>query len=172
MKKLLIIVALICFVPAFIQAQGSRTNNEKSLVILWQHTMCQSKNPCERCLTAPKEVQRAYEELHSALAKLYITVIFDEQTEGQTGERILINGRVLENWLGGRLIKRQCASCPSVEGKAKEYNALELDGTAYEIIPANLIIKAGLLAASDLFTAEPLTPCATTTLCQGCPHKH
>ncbi len=171
MKKLLIIVALMCCVPAFIHAQGAGKSDGKSLVILWKHTVCQSKNPCERCLMAPKEVQTAYEELHSALTKLDITVIFDEQTEAQTGDHILINGKVLENWLGGRSIKRQCASCPSIEGKATEYNALELGGTTYEIIPANLIIKAGLLAASDLFAAEPLTPCGNTTPCQGCPHK-
>jgi hypothetical protein len=172
MKKLLLITALMCCVPAFIQAQYSGKSDGKFLVILWQHTVCQSKNPCERCLMAPKEVQTAYEELHSALAKLDITVIFDEQTEAQTGDQILINGKVLENLLGGRLTKRQCTSCPSIDGKAKEYNALELEGTTYEIIPANLIIKAGLLAASDLFAAEPLTPCGTTTPCQECPNKH
>ncbi|KPL15050.1 hypothetical protein AMJ74_02200 [candidate division WOR_3 bacterium SM1_77] len=172
MKKLLIITALMCCVPAFIQAQRSGKSDGKSLVILWQHTVCQSKNPCERCLMAPQEVQTAYEELHSAFAKLDITVIYDEQTETQTGDHILINGKALEDLLGGRLLKRQCASCPSIDEKAKEYNALELDGTTYEIIPANLIIKAGLLAASDLFAAEPLTPCGTTTPCQECPNKH
>ncbi len=172
MKKLFIITILLCCVPTFIQAQCAGKSAGKSLIIRWQHTVCLSKNPCERCLMMPQEVQTAYEKLHSALAKLGIMVIFDEQTEAHAGDYIAINGAGLEHLLDGRPIRRQCTSCPSIDGKAKEYNALELDGTIYEVIPADLIIRAGLIAASDLFTAEPLTPCGTKTPCQGCPNKH
>jgi hypothetical protein len=120
----------------------------------------------------PQEVHTAYEKLHSALAQLDIMVTFDEQTEAHAGDHIVINGTRLENLLDGRSIKRQCSSCPSFDGKTKEYNALEIDGTIYEVVPADLIIRAGLIAASDLFATEPLTPCGTKTPCQGCPNKH
>ena len=171
MKKLLSIIILLCCAPAFIQAQCPAERDGKSLVISWRHTVCQSTNPCNRCLMTPEEVKTAYEKLQSALAKLDIEVILDEQTKVQEEDHILINGKALENLLGGKLVKRQCASCPSADGEIKEYNTLELDGTLYEIIPSALIIKAGLLAASELFAAESSMPCKTKTPCQGCPSQ-
>ena len=171
MKKLLSIIILLCCAPAFIQAQCPAERDGKSLVISWRHTVCQSTNPCNRCLMTPEEVKTAYEKLQSALAKLDIEVILDEQTKAQEEDHILINGKALENLLGGKLVKRQCASCPSADGEIKEYNTLELDGTLYEIIPSALIIKAGLLAASELFAAESSMPCKTKTPCQGCPSQ-
>lgn len=171
MKRLLSIIILLCCTPVFIQAQCPAERDGKSLVISWQHTVCQSMKPCNRCLMTPEEVKTAYEKLQSALAKLDIEVILDEQTEAQEGDHILINGKALENLLGGKLVKRQCASCPGADGETKEYNTLELDGTVYEIIPAALIIRAGLLVASELFAAKSSLPCGTETPCQGCPSQ-
>lgn len=172
MKKVLFIVILLSCVPALVKAQCPVKSVGRTLIIDWQYTVCLSKDPCERCRMGPEEVRAAYKNLQTALAELEITVVLNEQTDDQGNDRIVINGKSLDKWLNGKLISRSCASCPSLEGAGKKYNVLELDGTVYEVIPADLIIRASLLAASELFVGASAPPCGIKTPCQGCPGQH
>jgi hypothetical protein len=167
-KKSLIIFVLSFIAPVFMNSQCPADNN-KQLIIHWQHTVCESKDPCDRCLKAPEQVILACEKLRSALAELDIQVIIIEQTEVDKGDYILLNQKPLEHYLNGKTVIRACASCLNTGNTQKEYNTLELKGTVYEIIPAALIIKAGLLAASELLDAQTPSPCPNKTTCPVCP---
>jgi hypothetical protein len=56
--------------------------------------------------------------------------------------RIWIDGRPLEKWLGAKVGKSPC--CGPCQGL--ECRTLEAGGASHETIPAELIIKGGLLA--------------------------
>ena len=73
--------------------------------------------------------------------------------------RILIEGRSLEDWLGGEVGQSPCGSCCAEIGEEVECRTVKVDGTTYEVIPAELIVRAGLQAASELVQAPPPTPC-------------
>jgi hypothetical protein len=171
MKRNLFAVPLMYLISLFVQAQCPGEQTERYLVIRWQNAPCQSTDPCEACLTGPQEIRSACERLRSALALLNIKVMLDEQTVAAGESVLLINGRGIEQWLGGKLVKRQCASCQNGNSDTKVY-ALELDGSVYEAISSDMIIRAGLLAASEIYAARPSAACELQTPCPGCPGKH
>ncbi|MEM4229694.1 MAG: DUF2703 domain-containing protein [Thermoproteota archaeon] len=79
--------------------------------------------------------------------------------------QILINGLPLEDWVGGKAGQSPCCD---VCGPS-ECRTVAIGEEAYEVIPADLIIKAGLLAASQLVFAETNKSCCkapTTGCCQ------
>ena len=68
--------------------------------------------------------------------------------------------KALEEWLEGRVGSSRCCS---VCGES-ECRTVEVGGTTYEAIPENLILKAALIASSELLdeTASSKAPCCTT----------
>jgi hypothetical protein len=60
--------------------------------------------------------------------------------------RIWIAGRPMEDWLEGTVGRSECCS---VCGDS-ECRTIEVRGATFEAIPEHLIIKAALLAASEL----------------------
>lgn len=60
--------------------------------------------------------------------------------------RILIAGKPLEEWIGAT---SGASACCSVCGTSP-CRTVELEGNTFEIIPATLIVKAGLVAAAAL----------------------
>lgn len=60
--------------------------------------------------------------------------------------RIWIADRPLEDWIGGNVGESRCCT---VCGE-HDCRTLELDGSTFEAIPEQLIVKAGLAAASTL----------------------
>ena len=60
--------------------------------------------------------------------------------------RIWIAGKPMEEWLEGNVGSSRCCS---VCGES-ECRTIEVSGTTFEAIPERLILKAALLAASDL----------------------
>lgn len=173
MKEVSTVILILClWIPALLPAQCPAGNAQKSLVIEWHYTECLSENPCERCRTGPHEVQVAYTKIEPALAMFDIKVALKKKTEGHEGDNLMINGKGLDHWLGGKLVKHSCASCLSTSHSEKAYYALDLEGVVHEVITADMIIRASLLAAAELFAGESAPPCDTKTPCQGCPGKH
>jgi hypothetical protein len=62
--------------------------------------------------------------------------------------RIWIGERTLEDWLDAKVGKSECCNVCGNE----ECRTVEVEGESHETIPADLIMKAGLLAASQLVT--------------------
>lgn len=99
-------------------------------------------------------MREATETLRQVLAPLGIEPqlqVADIEEEAFTAsplesKRIWIAGRPMEDWLAGSVGSSQCCS---VCGDS-DCRTLQIQGTSYEAIPANLLVKAKLLAAAEL----------------------
>lgn len=149
------------------------SNNAKTLTIEWQRFVAQSGDTCERCGLTQEEVQKASQILKQSFAPLGIQVALQEKSldaatfaqDVSQSNRIWLGGRPLEEWLGAEVGKSACATCPVEAGCADdvECRTIKLADQTYETIPADLIIRAGLLAAFDLLSAGPTEPSPNNT---------
>ncbi len=190
MNKSLIIGGVV--VLAFIVSAGwclgrcgpQVLNNAKTLTIKWQRLVDDSGGTCERCGLTQKEVQKAFHILKQSFAPLGIQVALQERPLDRTtfvqdisqSNRIWLGGRPLEEWLGAEVSESVCGSCPTQAGCADdvECRTIKLAGQTYETIPADLIIRAALLAAFDLLSDAPNGPSPqdiSSTSCGGCGPK-
>jgi hypothetical protein len=144
------------------EKKALESNNMKTLKIQWHRLMADGQT-CPRCGDTGKEVEKASRSLEQSLSPLGIKVVLEkhELTPGafrqdpSKSNRILINGRLLEEWLGLKVGQSLCCG-PCGE---TECRTLEVGGQVYETIPANLIIQAGLRAASKLVAPQTVDPC-------------
>jgi len=136
----------------------------KTLRIKWQRLVDEQGQTCDRCGATEGAVEDAVRKLKSSLLPLEIDVLLEKETLSQAAfsrdplesNRIWISEKSIEEWLSAASGKSQCCSvCGDTDCRT-----LTVDGKTYEAIPAELIIKAGLLAASQLLEAsEPGTCC-------------
>ena len=139
---------------------------EKSLTLRWQRLVDEDGKTCERCDLTEKEVEKAFQSLKKSLAPLGIKVtlqenVLDSATVARDVSRsnlIWVGDQPLEKWLGAEVGKSPCASCCEKLGSNVECRTVKIEGKTYEAIPADLIVKAGLLAASELLD-KPDEPC-------------
>lgn len=145
----------------------------KELPIVWKRLVAKGQT-CQRCGTTQGELEGAVGELSRALAPLGIQPALHEEAideatfKAQPSEsnRIWINGQAIETLLGARV---GASPCCSVCGDSP-CRTLELGGSAYESVPASLIVQAGLRAAADLMSAAPTRPACPGCSCGGtCP---
>lgn len=124
------------------------------LKIKWQRLVDDSGQTCNRCAGTGDEIQTAVEMLRQALAPLGISVI-TEISELSTAEflkyplesnRVWIAQRPLEDWLKAETGQSQCCgSCGD-----NECRTVTIGKQKFEVIPKELVLKAGLLAAAEL----------------------
>lgn len=125
----------------------------KTLKIRWQRLLFEGET-CPRCRSTEKELEKALFTLRRSLGPLEIEVILEKEEippskfkkDPLQSNRIWVNDRLLEDWIVGKVGQSLCCD---VCGPS-ECRTVEVEGRVYETIPANLIIKAGLLAASQL----------------------
>jgi uncharacterized protein DUF2703 len=125
----------------------------RSLDIVWQR-LVKDGQTCNRCGSTQQSVQAAVSTLRAVLRPLDIepvleSVAIDEAAFKENtleSNRITIAGKPLEYWIGG---KTGSSECWSVCGTS-QCRTVEVDGSAYEAIPEELIVKAGLRAAAEL----------------------
>ncbi len=126
----------------------------RSLAIVWQRLVSPEGQTCDRCAATQQEVERALSTLEPVLRplgivpRLEISEIDDASFRANPAEsnRIWIAGRPMEEWLGGRVGSSHCCS---VCGES-ECRTVEVSGTTFEAIPERLILKAALIASSEL----------------------
>ena len=172
MKKILLTISVLIVLPLVMVSQSEDMEVQRTLVIRWQHAVCQNDNPCERCINTPIEIQRAFDDLKSSLAGLGITVTMEEKKIKDHDDRLFINDHDVIDLLKGERTKTACANCFDDKGNPRTCTSLKLGEDVFEVIPAELIIKAGLVAASELMTAAPEPPCGEKkTPCRGCPYS-
>jgi hypothetical protein len=136
--------------------------NLKTLKIKWQRLVSEGKT-CPRCGLTEGEIEKAVSVLEQFLLPLGIDVILEKselsvkefEKNPLESNKIWINGRPLEYWIDG--VTGQSACC-DVCGSS-ECRTVEVEGEIYEAIPADLIVKAGLFAASNLISAEASESC-------------
>ena len=126
----------------------------KVLPIIWKRLVSTAGQTCDRCSGTNQELQRAIDKLRLVLSPLEIQptleirAIGEEEFKANPSEsnRIWIAGRPMEDWLGARVGRSRCCS---VCGDS-ECRTVEVQGATFEVIPENVVIKAALVAASQL----------------------
>lgn len=121
----------------------------RQLVLSWQRLLVDGMT-CPRCRDTEKELEKAYHFLQEALRPLGVAVALEKgelslpafHDNPLASNRILINGRSLEEWLGARTGKSECCGVCGPE----ECRTLEVENTVYERIPWELIVQGALRA--------------------------
>jgi len=141
----------------------------KILQIRWQRLVDEHGETCERCGATESAVDDAVQMLKQSGKGLGIEVVLEKSTldistfkeTPRESNRIWIGAKPLEDWLSATISESRCGS--ACEGE--NCRTLVVDGKAFEAIPSELIVKAGLLASAQLLEAEPPNGC-TATECQ------
>jgi len=139
----------------------------KALKISWQRLVDEKGQTCQRCGTTGTELQKAFRSLKESLAPLGIKVTLEKKSldpatcakDISQSNRIWVGERTLEEWLSAKVGKSLCGFCCAELGDQVECRTVEVGGQVYEAIPADLIIRAGLLAAADLYGELPAKSC-------------
>ena len=125
----------------------------KSLSIVWQRLVASNGHTCDRCEATYEELAQAIKKLETSLKPLGIepTIEIREidsasfESDPSQSNRIWIDNKPLEEWLSAVVSSSRCCN---VCGDS-ECRTIELDSKVFETIPAELILKAGLLAAAE-----------------------
>jgi hypothetical protein len=129
----------------------------KTLKIQWQRLLIDDAT-CPRCGATEQEVDKAFKSLKQSLNPLGIEVILDKKVldpavfkkNPSQSNLIIIGTRTLEDWLKAHTGQSLCCGpCGDTECRT-----IETQGKIYETIPAELIIKAGLMAAGELLNPK------------------
>ncbi len=139
----------------------------KRLIIRWQRLVDEKGQTCQRCGATEKELQKAFQSLKQSLTPLGIEVTLEKKEldpaecakDISQSNRIWVGEKPLEEWLNAEVGKSLCGTCCGELGSDVECRTVGVEGQTYETIPADLIIKAGLLAASQLVTVGSNEPC-------------
>jgi len=132
------------------------------LTITWQRLIDSTGSTCPRCAGTHQQVQQAVDRLRAALEPLGVRPVLETREidpatflqQPDQSNRIWVGGRPLEDWLGARSGSSQCCdACGDAECRT-----LEIDGTSHEVVPEALLVRAGLIAASQLFDPTLSTP--------------
>ncbi len=127
----------------------------KKLIIEWQRLLDEQKRTCPRCDSTEQEIEKAVQKLHRLLnpSDIVINLVKKEidpesfKKDALQSNKILVAGKTLEEWLGAKTGQSKCCeSCGDAECRTVEY----ADET-HEAIPAELIVRAGLIAVSQVF---------------------
>lgn len=140
----------------------TKSDNQKTLRIEWQRLISNDKT-CPRCGSTEEELDKAVSTLNQSLAPLGIEVMLEKKELSLSefkeaplqSNRIWINDRPLEDYLGGSVGQSPCCD---VCGPS-ECRTVEIEGQTYETIPSQVIIQAGLTAATQLVNPRNARSC-------------
>lgn len=126
----------------------------KSLPIIWQRLVDSAGQTCDRCGATYEGIQNAVDKLEDVLRPLGIEPTLEIRAidraaftaDPSQSNRVWIAGKPIEEWLGARVASSPCCT---VCGDS-ECRTIELENIVFEAIPSELILKAALIAASEL----------------------
>lgn len=150
----------------------------KPMQILWKR-LVKGGETCTRCGDTGRELEAAVVKLAVTLRPLGIEPVLETQEideaafKANTSEsnRVWIAGKPIEEWLGADVGMSRCCSVCGVS----DCRTLEVGGRTYEVIPEELFIKAGLMAASQMIASaappdrEATSCCSSTAGTEPCP---
>ena len=143
----------------------------KTLPILWKR-LVDIGETCPRCGLTERNVRAAVDKLESAMQPLGIypvleTRAIDDATFREApaeSNRIWIGGKPMEEWLGAQAGDSPCCEvCGDLPCRT-----MELHGQTYEAIPEDLIVKAAMIAASQLIAPGAATSASSSRSTSGC----
>lgn len=140
----------------------------KQMPIVWKRLVTDGET-CTRCGNTQQELEAAVAKLHESLLPLGVQPTLElreiDLTEFNANpsesNRIWIAGKPLEEWIGADVGKSRCCT---VCGDA-DCRTVELAGRTYETIPQDILIKAGLMAASQMLLPSSPAPGADQSCC-------
>ena len=129
-----------------------------TLSIKWQR-LVEDSETCERCSSTEDEIEKAVQKLKGSLSALDLDVELEKEKltkeefkeNPRESNKIFINDRPLEDWLDGEVGESECCD---VCGD-KDCRTITINGKEYEVVPSDLIVKAGLAAASQTVQSSP-----------------
>ena len=132
-------------------------SQEKRLTIKWQRLLYDGQT-CPRCGSTGDEVEKAVMTLRQSLTPLGIVVVLEkgelseEEFKRNTlrSNEIWVGGRLLEDWLGATTGQSECCDVCG----PNDCRTVDVAGESHEVVPAELIVKAGLLAAAQILGKE------------------
>ncbi len=134
----------------------------KKLEIKWQRLVSEGKT-CPRCQTTGEELTKTVSNLKESLKALGIEVslvkeelsVDDFKEAPLQSNMILFNNQTLEELIGANVGESECCDvCGS-----SDCRTTEVGGEIYEVVPGELILKAGLLAAAKLMDSDKQKAC-------------
>ena len=151
----------------------------RSLPIVWQQHVSPDGRTCDRCGATRQELERAVAVLGHALRPLGIEphleiVEIDEASFTANlaeSNRLWIAGKPMEQWLDGTVGSSHCGSVCG----GSECRTVEVKGTTCEVIPERVILKAALIASSELIddvTVSVLTAALLRASMTRCRQAH
>lgn len=176
MKRMILFLTLMVIAsPSWLTgAPPSATSEAMALRIRWQRLVNDQGETCDRCGVTGSAVTQAVSQLRKCLKPLKIRVVLEKKSitslefseDPLQSNRIWVMEKPIEDWLSAKPNQSPCSSaCGS-----SDCRTLVVDGKTYEGIPAELIIKAGLLAAAHLYQggSPALQPSRQTEQNQDC----
>ena len=135
----------------------------KTMKIQWQRLVNEQGATCDRCGATEKAVEDAFQKLKQSLKALDIEVVLEKNMLSQAmfskspleSNRIWIDGKPIEELLSATVGQSRCCSACG----DSDCRTMTVDGKTYEAISGELIVKAGLLAATELVTTLSVQPC-------------
>ena len=121
-----------------------------TIKVIWQRLVDEHGQTCERCGNTEMELDKAMRFLEKSMAPAGVRFSVEKKAldshevsrDPAQSNRLWIDGLPLEKWLGADVGQSPCCGpCQDLPCRT-----LEVGGTVHETIPAELIIKAGLLA--------------------------
>ncbi len=146
----------------------------KTFKIKWQRLVSEGQT-CPRCRTTGEELKKAVSSLKESLNLLGINVVFEKEELSVAkfkeaplqSNMITLNGKPLEKWIDGKVGQSECCDVCG----PNDCRTTTVGGKTYEEIPAKLIIKAGLIAASSIVNKTSKSCCdngSTSTSDSSC----
>lgn len=152
-----------CAAPAMKTIEGGKM---KTLNIRWQRLVDEHGQTCDRCGTTEAAVDQAVQKLKRSLQELGVDVVLEKKTltsatfhkDPLESNRMWVAGEPIERWLSATSGQSKCCSaCGDADCRT-----ITVDGETYEAIPAEFIVKAGLLACAELLQSELPSACCPT----------
>jgi hypothetical protein len=135
-------------------AASAKSGAITELAIIWQRLVSTDGRTCPRCDATYQHLQSAIVKLKEALKPLNIVPalevreIDDRSFKNKPAEsnRIWIADKPIEEWIGAGVGRSKCCSVCGDE----PCRTMEVGGTVFEEIPETIILKAAMIAASEL----------------------
>jgi hypothetical protein len=134
----------------------------KTIKITWQRLVDEQGQTCDRCGGTEQELHKALRFLAKALAPAGIAFALETRAmddkefarDPSQSNRLWIDGKPLEKWVQGEAGSSSCCG-PCGDSQCR---TVTVAGATHETIPAELIIKAALLAVAryvNKLSAQP-----------------
>jgi hypothetical protein len=131
--------------------------------VRWQRLLSATGQTCERCGSTERATEDGVRKLRRCLKPVGVDVVLEKTSLDAAGfskdplqsNRIWVGEKPIEDWLQAKVSKSQCCG-PCGDSECR---ILTVDGKTYEVVPAELIVKAGLLAGAELMGSQPGIPC-------------